>query len=286
MRLRQFVTLLCVTNLMITSVFSHASATSRAINWEGIPLQITLNPGKETILYFEDDVRIAMPAFLTPTLSASSLAGRVYLTSNDQFDTTRLHVERLSDGLRLLFDVNATNNHQASSKIDIRIPSSKHDTSSQSTTIDQTNTHIEKLKMPIQALLIRYAMQSLYSPSHAIEPLPGVHRSVMGLPKDIQASTFSYWRVSTHPIASWQLEEHVVTAVRINNLRSQKQVLDPRQVTLGGSCLLSSCQVSFSYPTLGPMGSKTDRSTAFIVTPGSLKNHLLPVPSGKEMLDE
>lgn len=279
MKSQPFITLLCVIGLMLMSLQSKASATPRAMTWEGIPLQITLTPGKETVLYFDDDVRVAMPAYLTSTLSASSLSGRVYLTSNDQFDTTRLHIERLSDGLRLLLDVNAINNHQASSKIDIHIPSLRDNTPKQPAAIEQTKAHIEKLKMPSQALLIRYAMQSLYSPSHAIEPLPGVHRSAMGLPQDIQESTFSFWRVTARPIASWQLGDHVVTAIRLNNLRSQQLRLDPRQVTLGGNCLISSCQVSFSYPELGSFGSKTESSTAFIVTPGPLKNHLLPVSS-------
>ncbi|EGU41568.1 hypothetical protein VII00023_22331 [Vibrio ichthyoenteri ATCC 700023] len=48
-------------------------------------------------------------------------------------------------------------------------------------------------------------------------------------------------------------------------------------MALGGACLTRSCMVSFVYPEINAAGSESDRSTAFVVTPGPLRQHLLPV---------
>ncbi len=246
----------------------------RALQWQGEPLVITLMPAQETILRFGDDVRVATPSYLSPMLSVTSLAGQVYLTPRVPFENARLHVERLSDGTRLLLDVSAKEGIKAQPRIDIVLPQSS--TSNSEPEMDVSQAHLSALKMAPEALLTRYAMQSLYSPSYAIEPLPGVTRAPMGLPSDIAPSAFAKWRVIASPIAAWQLGDKVVTAVKLTNLSAKREPLDPRFVTLSGSCLVNACQVSFSHAQLGPADSSTQSATAFIVTPGPLASHLIP----------
>ncbi|ANU39374.1 TIGR03749 family integrating conjugative element protein [Vibrio scophthalmi] len=257
-------------------------AMERVMNWEGTPLPLTMTPGKELIVNFGEDVRIAIPAHLNGVLSTASLGGRVYLSANRHFDVARLHVERLSDGMRVLLDVQADEAFASMPLVEVVLPKQIGAPVSDNVTgvamgggtaISQS----QALKMAPQALLIRYAMQSLYSPSHAIEPLPGVVRMPMGLTNNIQASVFPYWPVEATPIAAWKLGEEVVTAIEVKNLGQRVQTLDPRQVALGGACLTRSCMVSFVYPEINAAGSESDRSTAFVVTPGPLRQHLLPV---------
>lgn len=258
--------------LFMVQAISVSAATSRALEWQGSPLAITLTPGQETILRFNDDVRVATPAYLSKQLSVTSLAGFVYLTAHGEFDVSRLHVERLHDGMRLLLDVNAQETAMTPPRIDIVWPKQE---SEESVVTQPSQTHRQALKMAPEALLVRYAMQSLYSPSFAIEPLPGVTRAPMGLPQDIAVSVFPKWRVQAKPLAAWQLGSKVVTAVKLTNLRQAKETLDPRVVTLSGQCLLNACQVSFSHSELGMAGSSQDNATAFIVTPGPLASHLI-----------
>lgn len=247
--------------------------TPRAMEWLGVPLGITLTPQQETILRLGDDVRVATPAHLMGKLSVSSLAGQIYLTPNQTFDRTRLQVERLSDGMTLLIDVDAKTGGITPPQIDIVLPSPNK--KGEQTNEAQTLAHLAHLEMAPEALLVRYAMQNLYSPVHAIEPLPGVMRTPMNLPRDLQGNTFVKLHVRARPVAAWKLRDRVVTAISLTNLRSFQQTLDPRLVTLGGSCLLQACQVAFSHPQIGPMGSATEKATAFIVTPGPLSQHLL-----------
>ncbi|MFA0044808.1 TIGR03749 family integrating conjugative element protein [Vibrio sp. 10N.261.51.A1] len=254
---------------LMTHIHAQAS-TPRAMEWQGVPLQVVLTPGQETILTLGNDVRVAQPAHLTPYLSMTSLAGRLYLTATEPFDSTRLQVMRLSDGLRLMLDVSAKAGVVTPPQIDIVLPGGKskgNDRQMGSTTEPQ---------MAPQALLVRYAMQNLYSPSHAIEPLSGVVRAPMGLPRDISLSAFSQWRVNARPIAAWQLGEQVVTAVSLTNKASKRETLDPRLVTLSPRCFALRCAVSFSHPDIGNAGSPTAQATAFIVTPGPLAGYLLP----------
>ncbi|MFA0042645.1 TIGR03749 family integrating conjugative element protein [Vibrio sp. 10N.261.51.A1] len=257
----------------MTHIHAQAS-TPRAMEWQGVPLQVVLTPGQETILALGSDVRVAQPAHLTPYLSVTSLAGRLYLTATEPFDSTRLQVMRLSDGLRLMLDVSAKAGMVTPPQIDIVLPGGKEEGNNLSSAANES--HRSQLKMAPQALLVRYAMQSLYSPSHAIEPLSGVMRAPMGLPRDISLSAFSQWQVSAKPIAAWQLGEQVVTAVSLTNKASKRETLDPRLVTLSPRCFALRCTVSFSHPEIGNAGSPTAQATAFIVTPGPLAGYLLP----------
>ncbi len=261
-----------VASLMITLIACHSAfaSTPRAMEWRGVPLDITLTPGQETIVNLGSDVRVARPAHLGTQLSVDSLAGRIYLTANGPFDTSRLQVMRLSDGMRLLLDVSAKPGVVTPPQIDVVLPSNNEGGS-----VSAAAQHQAALGMAPEALLVRYAMQNLYSPAQAIEPLPGVVRAPMGLPENIAQQTFAKWRVKAKPIAAWQLGDKVVTAVSLTNLSSRSETLDPRLVTLGGHCLLSSCSVAFSHPELGAAGSQTEQATAFLVTPGPLASHLL-----------
>ncbi|MFM2588237.1 TIGR03749 family integrating conjugative element protein [Vibrio sp. TBV020] len=260
--------------LLMLHAMSVSAVTPRALEWQGSPLAITLTPGQETTLRFSDDVRVATPAYLSSALSVTSLAGQVYLTAHAPFDVSRLHVERLHDGMRLLLDVNAKEEVMTPPRIDI-VWAKQNRGEPNVTEQAPSEAHFQALKMAPEALLVRYAMQSLYSPSFAIEPLPGVTRAPMGLPHDIADSAFPKWRVQAKPLAAWQLGGKVVTAVKLTNLQPTKQTLDPRGVTLAGRCLLDACQVSFSHSELGAQGVEQDNATAFIVTPGALASHLL-----------
>jgi integrating conjugative element protein (TIGR03749 family) len=272
--------LLGVSLMMVLALpcFSSLASTPRAMEWRGVPLSITLTPEQETILHLGADVRVATPAHLGSSLRVSSLAGRVYLTASEPFDAARLQIMRLSDGMRLLLDVSAKVGAATPPQIDILLPgtANEQNLSAGEENVSERDAHLAHLRMAPEALLVRYAMQSLYSPSHALEPLPGVVRSPMGLPEDIQANAFSKWRVRAKPIAAWQLGEQVVTAVSLTNQTERREALDPRLVTLGGQCLLSRCAVSFSHPELGAADSATKQATAFIVTKGPLADNLLP----------
>ncbi|TOO79558.1 TIGR03749 family integrating conjugative element protein, partial [Vibrio parahaemolyticus] len=87
-----------VASLMITLIASHSAfaSTPRAMEWRGVPLNITLTPGQETIVNLGSDVRVARPAHLGT---------------------------QLSDGMRLLLDVSAKPGVVTPPQIDVVLPS-------------------------------------------------------------------------------------------------------------------------------------------------------------------
>ncbi|PMM40579.1 TIGR03749 family integrating conjugative element protein [Vibrio splendidus] len=253
--------------------FTHPlyAQTPRAMNWEGTPLPVTLSVDKEMILTFDAPVRIGVPSLLSQSLSASSLDNRVYLTASQTFQATRLQVERLSDGARMLINLSATSAPDAPSKVAIFFQAK---TAPQANPRNQVITPSSQLRMDSSTLLVRYAQQSLYSPSYAIEPLKGVQRTPFHLPENMALSTFPLWQVNAKPLAAWRLNGTVVTAIELQHQGGRAQTLDPRQVTLGQGCALKRCSVSFAHPDLGEKGSQTSTTTAFIVTPGSLSDFI------------
>ncbi|WP_318488704.1 TIGR03749 family integrating conjugative element protein [Photobacterium leiognathi] len=258
--------------MSICSLSSHATTppTDRIMAWEGIPLPITLAVGKETLITFDSDVRVGVPSGLYSQARIDALRGTVYITANRAFETQRLQVERLRDGLRMLIDIRAQEGVTHQTHIDIVTADEKAAMESAKATQKKQAEHVAALRMPIPALLVRYAYQNIYSPHHAIEPLPGVSRIAMQLDKDIQAQAFPLWPVTATPVAAWFMGDYTVTAITLTHKNSDTMTIDPRQVTADAYA------VSFAFPDMGPAMTDSAMNTAFIVTKGPLADRLPP----------
>ncbi|WP_284193417.1 TIGR03749 family integrating conjugative element protein [Vibrio zhanjiangensis] len=256
-------------SLFILLSHSAEANTERAMQWQGAPLPVSLKVKQEMIITFDSPVRVAIPSNLKPILTVVSLGPRVYVTAQSTFDKRRIQVERLNDGQRLLIDVSASTLVTAPPHVTIHfddIPDIAPDTHA----VDKS----AELKMDDSALLVRFVMQTLYGPDHAIESLPGVKRSPMGLMDNLALATFPLWQVSAKPIAAWAYQDWVVTAIEVTHQGNQTLRLDPRQITLGQGCKLKRCMATFVHPDLGPAQSDSSTTTALIATPGPLKHYL------------
>lgn len=263
--------------LTVLSVPVHATtiATERVMAWEGKPLPVTLAVGKETLITFDSDVRVGVPSGLYQHARVDALRGTVYITANSAFESQRLHVERLRDGLRMLIDVRAQAGITSQTQIDVVTKDEKQALDVAKATKKAQEQHVQQLTMPIPALLVRYAYQNIYSPHHAIEPLPGVTRIAMQLDKNIQSQAFPLWPVTATPVAAWAMADYTVTAITLAHLNNDTLTLDPRQVTADAYA------VSFAFPDLGPVMTDSAINTAFIVTQGPLANVLPPRFNGE-----
>lgn len=259
---------LILITLLLFSGFSHA--TNRILAWEGEPLKVTLPVGKEVILALGGDVRVGVPSSFYRHASLDSLKGKIFITASQPFESQRIQIERLRDGERILLDVRAQQEANTPSRIDIVMPDEQQRQKEARQDKDALGKYMNQLQMPVPALLVRFAQQSLYSPAHAIEPLPGIARSAMHLDKDIAAQAFPLWSVNAQPLAAWKLKGYTVTAIKLTHKNNEVLNLDPRQVSAGAY------GVSFAYPDLGPAATDSAINTAFIVTPGPLYQYLPP----------
>ncbi|RSD31709.1 TIGR03749 family integrating conjugative element protein [Vibrio pectenicida] len=255
--------------LLILLSHSAVASTERAMQWQGAPLPIMLKVKQEMIITFDSPVRVAIPSNLKPLLNVMSLGTRVYLTAQSDFGPRRLQVERIHDGQRLLIDVQANLKVNGLPLVTIHFDDAP-DVAPAKHSVDKS----VELKMDGSALLVRFVMQTLYGPGHAIESLPGVQRSPMGLMDNLALSTFPLWQITAKPIAAWAYQDWVVTAIELTHQGDATLKLDPRQLTLGQGCKLKRCMATFVHPDLGPAHSATKTTTALIATPGPLKNYL------------
>ncbi|WP_246616103.1 TIGR03749 family integrating conjugative element protein [Shewanella sairae] len=247
-------------------------SNSRAVVWDGNPINVTVAVGQETLLSFDGDVRVGVPPLLYQSAAVDSLSGTIYITADKPFEAQRLQVERLRDGMVMLIDVSARAGIMAQTQVDILTLDEKKALEEDVAINNAFEQHVQRLSMPVPTLLVRYAYQNLYSPSHAIEPLPGVVRSTMQIEKDIQPQAFSLWPVTATPVAAWSLDGYTVTAVTLTHQNNDSLFLDPRQVTADLYGL------SFAFPDLGPLGTDSSTSTAFMVSKGPLADSLPPKP--------
>lgn len=107
--------------------------------------------------------------------------------------------------------------------------------------------------------LTRFAIQSLYSPERLVEMPEGVERVAMRTTKRV--TLVSGGGILAHPLQSFSGDGLVVTAIRINNLLSQKQSIEP-------DALYGKWESIAFYPsnTLSPKGSLGDETVVFVTS--------------------
>lgn len=258
--------------LMGTALMSTAQAEI-LMQWERKPLQIDLNVKEERILFLDKNVSVGIPNNLNDKIRVQSSGGAVYLTALTPFELSRVQLRDIATGQLILLDLKGY--ARAGKLEDIRITEKDVENNSRNVvepTVSDETVESSKPKsnaLPAPAALTRYAAQSLYAPLRTVEPLEGVHRVAMKLPKSLP-TLLPNLNVRATPLESWGLDGYVVTAVRIKNLSAQQVVLDPRY--LQGRFYAA----TFQHPFIGATGNLDDTTVVYLVTEGDINRAILP----------
>ena len=258
--------------LMGTALMSTAQAEI-LMQWERKPLQIDLNVKEERILFLDKNVSVGIPNNLNDKIRVQSSGGAVYLTALTPFELSRVQLRDIATGQLILLDLKGY--ARAGKLEDIRITEKDVENNSRNVvepTVSDETVESSKPKssaLPAPAALTRYAAQSLYAPFRTVEPLEGVHRVAMKLPKSLP-TLLPNLNVRATPLESWGLDGYVVTAVRIKNLSAQQVVLDPRY--LQGRFYAA----TFQHPFIGATGNLDDTTVVYLVTEGDINRAILP----------
>lgn len=258
--------------LMGTALMSTAQAEI-LMQWERKPLQIDLNVKEERILFLDKNVSVGIPNNLNDKIRVQSSGGAVYLTALTPFELSRVQLRDIATGQLILLDLKGY--ARAGKLEDIRITEKDVENNSRNvvepTVSDETDesSKPKNSALPAPAALTRYAAQSLYAPLRTVEPLEGVHRVAMKLPKSLP-TLLPNLNVRATPLESWGLDGYVVTAVRIKNLSAQQVVLDPRY--LQGRFYAA----TFQHPFIGATGNLDDTTVVYLVTEGDINRAILP----------
>ncbi|ASV39764.1 TIGR03749 family integrating conjugative element protein [Pseudomonas sp. NS1(2017)] len=255
------------------------------MHWERLPLAVPLHVGQERIIFIDRNVRVGVPRTLTDALRIQSTGGALYLRASAPIAPTRLQLQDVRSGEIILIDIAATAADDQPSLEPVKIVKaatashrSQDDSASSglgagSTGDTPSQTASDPRGSPLPVVLTRYAAQSLYAPLRTLEPLSGVTQIKQRRELDLSLLLPTQPIVSTL-LGAWQLDDHIVTAVKLRNTSEQTLNLDPR--ALQGDFLTA----TFQHPNLGPSGLTTDTTVVYLVTRAKdLANALPPAIS-------
>lgn len=250
------------------------------MQWNRIPLRVDLHVGKERIVFFDKNVRVGLPPEVDGKIEVQSTGGAVYFKATETFDLSRIQFRDMESNQLILIDMKAI---KAKGKPDnVRVLYSETVTNSTNaaaqTEVADGLPEQRESALPTPAALTRYAAQSLYAPKRTIEPLEGVKRVAVKLPKTI-SNLMPKFLIQGTPLEAWGLNGYVVTAVRIKNLENIRIQLDPRY--LQGYFYAA----TFQHNWLGENGTPEDTTVVYLVTEGRPENAFIPMSqmvSGKK----
>lgn len=258
------------TQILVSGLALCACSMSYAellMQWKRVPLEVDLHVGHERILFLDRNVQVGIPSELDGKLDVQSMGGAVYLKSKEHFPLSRLQLRDIETGQIILVDLKSIEKNDNLEAIRIILDKSVSNNAEKvdQTTLSDFTNEFSQLKntLPIPAALTRYAAQSLYAPLRTVEPLSGVRRVAMKLPKSLPTLIPNLAILST-PLESWGMGEYVVTAVRLRNLEKHRVTLDPRY--LQGNFY----SATFQHHWLGEKGTPEDTTVVYLVTIGSV----------------
>ena len=245
------------------------------LRWERLPLAVPLVVGQERIVFIDRNVRVGVPAHVGERLRIQSAGGAVYLLASEPIEPTRLQLQDADTGTLFLLDIAAEPAREGAPSLEpVRIIDGTNTATRYGTQTAEignaepdgkTQAAQHKRETPVAVVLTRYAAQNLYAPLRTVESAPGIMR--VNLRRNLVLDTLlPTLPVKATALASWRLEDHWVTAVRVSNTSSGWIDLDPR--TLQGDILTA----TFQHPALGPRGQPEDTTVVYLVT----RRHGLP----------
>ncbi len=267
--------------LVLCLVASSASQAVEILRWERLPLAVPLVVGQERVVFIDRNVRVGVPANLGDQLRVQSAGGAVYLLANAPIPPTRLQLQDMTSGEIILLDIAAEPAKAGQAPLEPArivagdVPATRYggNTTTDKDARNDAQTQDIPRQTPLPVVLTRYAAQNLYAPLRTVEPVAGIARANLrsGLALDTLLPTLP---VRARALATWRLEDHWVTAVRLANTTARWIDLDPR--ALQGDFVAA----TFQHSTLGPAGASSDTTVVYLVTRGhGLAESLLPAVS-------
>ena len=261
--------------LLLTAafIFSPVASADVLMKWARKPLPVDLQIEKERIIFVDKNVKVGYPPELDNKLRIQSTGGAVYLKATADFPKTRLHLMDLATGEMILLDVqakpsvvNADEPIRLVYENKVENQGAVHNQDASANNEPMPNA---RPALPVPAALTRYAAQMFYAPLRTVEPLDGVRQVAHRLPTPIK-TLLPALPIRATPLLAWQLDEDVVTAIRLQNQGQSRIDLDPRE--LQGRFYAA----TFQHHWLGGYGSPEDTTTLYLVTEGYPNQSVIP----------
>lgn len=224
--------------------------------WERQPIEFIVPTNQERIITFPGPVELhnLSQDLTTDKVSILNNDGSLYIKAKKAFDPIRVAISLKTTGQVILIDISSKT---GADNLPLEVLFLKKESK-------DTGEGIKKCEGGTTAsinytLLMRYAIQHLYSPERLIEDNPSINRTPMFTTKSVSLVYGS--SILTMPLTSWRGGDLYVTAVLLKNTLCERIHLSP--LKLKGQWLAATF-----YPTnfLTKKGTLHDRTTLFLVS--------------------
>ena len=255
---------------------SGGSGGWKTIPYQSVPIKLSIQVGKESILQFPWRVSMGSSSEMQGMVRNVPIGDAVYLTPLAPFENARFWAESKGDGSMMIIDISATQDAPPKMVRFVDDRASGQPPPAASTNASacqgagcagQSNTQREakggnQVAEHSYMSLARYAFQSLYSPERLIEPLDGV--SEQPLKGGIAINDLvPGQRVTAKPAVEWRTSAGLfVTALLVRNAELHDVDLDPRRLRHSRDWLSS----AFWSNQLSPSGSIGDETTMVVIS--------------------
>ena len=226
---------------------------SEHVVWNKEPISFIVPLNTERMITFPEPVTLHNmdPTLTTDKVSILNNAGTLYIKAKKTFDPIRISVVLKQSGEVILIDLSAAPNAD-DSPVDVVLASDQTQQLQETT----QNAQSASINYP---LLMRYAIQQLYSPERLVEENNNIYRTPMYTTKSVDLVMGA--KVIAMPLYSWRGGDLYVTAILLKNLLSRHVHLNP--MSLNGNWLAAAY-----YPTnyLAAKGTAHDRTTLFLIS--------------------
>tara|TARA_Y100000588_G_scaffold369467_1_gene438519 strand:- start:70 stop:849 length:780 start_codon:yes stop_codon:yes gene_type:complete len=243
MRVILSIALLVVCQMVQADNFEH-------VVWDKSPINIKLPLEKERMVVFQGPVKLIHNE-LEGFAIIQKTKDTFYIKALRDFAPRSVVVRVIPDGEIIKLNVSA--DASSMNKTPIEILSKDSRTMANEAISTSSGTPINTIT------LTRFAIQSLYAPERVLEMPQGVGRVAMNTHKTV--NLISGGGVMAHPLLSFGGDGLTVTAVRINNLLSKPQEIEP-------DMLYGKWESIAFYPSnaLAPKGRQGDETIVFVTS--------------------
>jgi integrating conjugative element protein (TIGR03749 family) len=229
-----------------------APEITERIEWNKTPIQLNLKVNHERMVHFPGPVKVGIPESLRSIIRVQSVNGTVYLLAQTPFEPVRVMVRDIDAGQVFLFDVSAQIEGGQVYPVQVFMPAT-HRNRPGSNNLSAGND--PSTKQYSYVALTRFAAQQLYA--RLVQDKPGIVRVPVARKP---VALLRGGAVAAVPIVAWRAGGLYLTAVKLNNISAQPQILDPRN--LRGSWLTA----TFQHNRLLPAGDEADTTAVYLIS--------------------
>lgn len=220
--------------------------------WDKAPLQIALGvgPAHERAIIFPAQMHIGIPQEVAPLLRVQTVGSTSYVTALAPFPRTRVVAEDRTNGAVVLLDLTASAELRSKHPVEVVAPTAAEPQAARDDS-DQQSPPADMVT------LTRFAAQQMYAPRRLATAHPAIRRVLVD-PRPLD-DLYAGGGLRATPAAQWRGDTLYVTAVVLQNLRTNAVELDPQDVRGRWRA------VTFQHGRLFREGTEADTTVVYLV---------------------